>query len=61
MSEARALTNLIGNGIATIVVSRWEGALDLSRLRQVLNNETSAEAEEPERVRDVVSPPEPVR
>ena len=61
MSEARALTNLIGNGIATIVVSRWEGALDLDRLRRVLNNETSAEAEEPERVRDVVSPPEPVR
>src|SRR5215831_4310513 len=61
MSEARALTNLIGNGIATIVVSRWEGALDLSRLRQVLNNETSAQAEEPERVRDVVSPPAPVR
>jgi aerobic C4-dicarboxylate transport protein len=61
MSEARALTNLIGNGIATIVVSRWEGALDLGRLRRVLNNETSAEAQEPERVRDVVSPPEPVR
>jgi aerobic C4-dicarboxylate transport protein len=61
MSEARALTNLIGNGIATIVVSRWEGALDRGRLRQVLNNETSAEAEEPERVRDMVSPPEPVR
>src|SRR5262249_36460900 len=61
MSEARALTNLIGNGIATIVVSRWEGALDLDRLRQVLNNDTSAEAEEPERVGDGVSPPEPVR
>lgn len=61
MSEARALTNLIGNGIATIVVSRWEGALDLDRLRRVLNNETSAEAQEPERVRDVVSPPEPVQ
>ncbi len=28
MSEARAITNLIGNGVATIVVARWEGALD---------------------------------
>jgi aerobic C4-dicarboxylate transport protein len=61
MSEARALTNLIGNGVATIVVSKWEGALDPNRMRQVLNNETAEEAEEPERVHDVVSPPEPVR
>jgi Na+/H+-dicarboxylate symporter len=36
MSEARALTNLVGNGVATIVVSRWEGELDMPRLRQVL-------------------------
>ncbi len=28
MSEARALTNLIGNGIATIVIAKSEGALD---------------------------------
>jgi aerobic C4-dicarboxylate transport protein len=61
MSEARALTNLIGNGVATIVVSRWEGALDRNRMRRILNNETSAEADEPELVHDVVSPPEPVR
>jgi len=33
MSECRALTNLIGNGVATIVVSRWEGELDPARLR----------------------------
>ena len=31
MSEARAITNLIGNGVATMVVARWEGALDLER------------------------------
>jgi aerobic C4-dicarboxylate transport protein len=61
MSEARALTNLIGNGVATVVVSKWEGALDRDRMRQVLNKETSEEAEEPERVHDAVSPPEPVR
>jgi aerobic C4-dicarboxylate transport protein len=33
MSEARAITNLIGNGVATMVVARWEGALDLERAR----------------------------
>jgi len=36
MSEARALTNLIGNGVATMVVARWEGALDLERARSIL-------------------------
>jgi aerobic C4-dicarboxylate transport protein len=50
MSEARALTNLIGNGVATIVVSKWENALDETRMHQVLNNETDAQAEEPEAV-----------
>src|ERR1700676_48645 len=32
MSEARALTNIVGNGVATIVIARWEGALDRPRL-----------------------------
>ena len=50
MSEARALTNLIGNGVATIVVSRWEGALDVARMQQHLNRETVEEAEHPEQV-----------
>ena len=36
MSECRALTNIIGNGIATLVVARWEGALDLTHLREEL-------------------------
>jgi len=34
MSECRALTNVIGNGVATIVVSRWEGELDAGKLRE---------------------------
>jgi aerobic C4-dicarboxylate transport protein len=50
MSEARALTNLVGNGVATIVVSKWEDALDDRRLRKHLKQETELEAEEPERV-----------
>ncbi len=37
MSECRALTNFIGNGVATIVVSAWEGELDRSALTQGLN------------------------
>jgi aerobic C4-dicarboxylate transport protein len=36
MSEARALTNIIGNGVATIVIARWEGALDRPRLEAEL-------------------------
>jgi aerobic C4-dicarboxylate transport protein len=36
MSECRALTNLVGNGVATIVISRWEGELDSVRLQQAL-------------------------
>jgi aerobic C4-dicarboxylate transport protein len=36
MSEARALTNLLGNGVATIAVSKWEGELDEARLRAVM-------------------------
>src|SRR5882724_4184940 len=50
MSEARALTNLIGNGVATVVVSRWENALDVERMRSHLNQETEAEADAPEEV-----------
>jgi aerobic C4-dicarboxylate transport protein len=37
MSECRALTNLTGNACATIVVSRWENALDKERLDAALN------------------------
>lgn len=52
MSEARALTNLIGNGVATAVVAKWTGDLDTDRMRRVLNNETVDEAEAPEDVLD---------
>jgi aerobic C4-dicarboxylate transport protein len=48
MSEARALTNLIGNGVATVVVSRWEKELDLPKLQRVLDNEAEFIAEMPE-------------
>ena len=48
MSEARALTNLVGNGVATLVVAKWTGELDTARLEAGLNNETWIEAEAPE-------------
>jgi aerobic C4-dicarboxylate transport protein len=57
MSEARALTNLIGNGVATVVVAKWEGALDEARMRQQLEHETEVAAEDPEKV---MPPPAPL-
>ena len=38
MSEARALTNLVGNGVATIVVAKWVKELDHKKLDDTLNN-----------------------
>ena len=46
MSEARAITNLIGNGVAAVVVSRWEGELDLERARAVLADVAAVERHE---------------
>jgi aerobic C4-dicarboxylate transport protein len=48
MSEARALTNLVGNGVATLVVAKWTGDLDMQRLHDGLNNHSREEAETPE-------------
>jgi aerobic C4-dicarboxylate transport protein len=41
MAECRAITNFIGNAVAAIVVSRWEGALDHERLRHALSGDTN--------------------
>jgi aerobic C4-dicarboxylate transport protein len=45
MSEARALTNLVGNGLATVVVAKWEGALDDGRLHDRLGRPRGKMAE----------------
>ncbi len=50
MSEARALTNLIGNGVATLVVGKWCKELDVQQMRRHLDQETDLEADEPETV-----------
>jgi aerobic C4-dicarboxylate transport protein len=44
MSECRALTNFMGNAVATIVVARWENALDADQLRAALANGGAAQA-----------------
>jgi aerobic C4-dicarboxylate transport protein len=46
MSEARAITNLIGNAVATMVVAKWDGALDLARARSILDGGTPVEVTE---------------
>lgn len=42
MSEARAITNVIGNGVATVVVGKWTGDLDQEELHRVLHQQPSA-------------------
>jgi len=39
MSECRSITNFMGNAVATVVVSRWDNALDQERLRRALNGD----------------------
>jgi aerobic C4-dicarboxylate transport protein len=36
MSEARSLTNVIGNGVATLVVAKWSGELDVAKMNEEL-------------------------
>jgi aerobic C4-dicarboxylate transport protein len=44
MSMARGTTNMIGNGVATIVVARWDNALDVAQMNLVLSGEAPAGA-----------------
>lgn len=48
MSEARALTNLVGNTVATVVVAKWCGELDEVRMRQHLDRRVIEEPSAPE-------------
>ena len=47
MSMARGTTNMIGNGIATIVIARWDGALDVAQLRRELQDRREPSGTEP--------------
>jgi aerobic C4-dicarboxylate transport protein len=53
MSECRSLTNFIGNAVATVVVARWDGALDRERLQLALDGKL------PDLVTDAASPQVP--
>lgn len=60
MSEARAITNTIGNAVGTVVVGRWVGAVDRVRMQRILDGgqpdqETPAAAQQPDEVR--LTPP----
>lgn len=57
MSEARALTNIVGNAVATIVVARWEGALDMSVARVALAPNRNAPAPATAATRDASQSP----
>ncbi|UED83388.1 C4-dicarboxylate transporter DctA [Streptomyces profundus] len=46
MSEGRALTNLTGNGLGTLVIARWTGDLDRERLAYVLDNPGTVDVDE---------------
>ena len=53
MSEARSLTNLIGNGVATVVIAKWDGSLNARRMNRILNGQSpdpDEVSDEPERV-----------
>jgi aerobic C4-dicarboxylate transport protein len=43
MSEARSITNTIGNAVGTVAIGRWVGAVDRQRLTQVLDGQTDPE------------------
>jgi Na+/H+-dicarboxylate symporter len=47
MAEARSVTNLIGNGVATILISKWEGEFDSRKAREMLHAKQPPPAAEP--------------
>jgi aerobic C4-dicarboxylate transport protein len=57
MSEARAITNLIGNAVATMVIAKWNGALDLERARRILDGHADVD---PQDVRSDIGEAAPV-
>ena len=43
LAEVRAVTNLIGNGVGTLAISKWENELDVQRMNAILSGEPAAE------------------
>ena len=46
MAQARSMTNMVGNGVATLIVGRWENDLDLKQANRVLNGQAFERTEE---------------
>lgn len=46
MSEARAITNTIGNGVGTLAIAKWVGALDKDKLREAMEAEVAVKQQE---------------
>lgn len=60
MAEARAITNVIGNALATVIVSKWEGALDMQTFRQVLDGKAGADGNDRDEIGETgISPAQP--
>jgi len=55
MSEARAIVNLIGNGVATVVIAKSEKAFDAEQNRRALEGHVALEEDAPLREPEVVS------
>jgi aerobic C4-dicarboxylate transport protein len=60
MSEGRALTNCIGNGVATMVIARWQGELDEERFHAVLDEPALADPDLGPLTTPPAAPAEPV-
>jgi aerobic C4-dicarboxylate transport protein len=58
MAEARSITNLIGNGVATLVVARWDGQLDMESVNRVLDGARAQEMADEFTNRDEVGLPD---
>jgi aerobic C4-dicarboxylate transport protein len=56
MSEARALVNMIGNGVAAIVMAKWEGELDEARLQAALSGSPLADTEAADELDGIAMP-----
>lgn len=59
MAQARAMTNMVGNGVATIVIAKWENEFDAIRAHNVLNEPTFIPPEQPT-IQMPASPAEPI-
>jgi aerobic C4-dicarboxylate transport protein len=58
MSECRALVNFYGNAVATLVIAKWDRALDIDRARQVLASREASELSDPQEPAPVHLPTE---